>query len=155
MLLERAGQIFSSIHSKFEWRIKAKKGRRTFSTSVRLGETFVRCLIMFNMWYYFKDNVSVVWHSKLPSNTHKISPNIDHSMSRLMINTYIESMAHTNRLSLSVLNQILIDQVIVSEVLSRVPSVPLSLSDCRHIVICPLDGKHLCRVCLSSSPGCH
>ena len=44
-------------------------------------------------------------------------------------------MAHTNRLSLSVLNQILIDQVIVSDALSRGPSVPHL--DCWHIVICP------------------
>ena len=38
------------------------------------------------MWYYFKCNVSVVWHHKLPSDTHKISPNIDHSM-KLMTNS--------------------------------------------------------------------
>ena len=74
MLLERARQILPSIENNCEWRIRiCEVGGKVF-------------LIVFNMWYYFQCNVSVVWHHKLPSDTHKISPNIDHSM-KLMTNS--------------------------------------------------------------------
>ena len=77
MLLERARQIFSSIDNNFGWRISICEIRESFTDHWS-------CLS--NMWYYFKCNVSVVWHHKLSSDTHKISPNIDHSM-KLMTNS--------------------------------------------------------------------